>query len=41
MYGAVTNGDLSPASSFAFEVGGLVHVAINKTVYVGNGVGGS
>ena len=41
MYGAVTDGDLSPLSSFAFEVGGLVHVAINATTYIGNGIGSS
>jgi len=41
MYGAVMNSDLSPSSSLALEVGGLVHVAIDATVYMGNGIGGS
>jgi len=41
MYGAITNGGLSPASSFALEVGGLVHVAVDVTADAGNGVGGS
>jgi len=35
----VTDGNLSLTSSFAFEVGGLVHVVINAMAYVGNGVG--
>ena len=39
VYGAVTNGDFSLASSFGFEIGGLVHVAINVAVYVGDGNG--
>ena len=39
MYGVVANGNLSPASSFALEVGGLVHVAIDTTVYTGDGIG--
>jgi len=41
MQGTVTDGNLSPTSSFAFEVGGLVHVAINATTYTGYGVGSS
>ena len=39
IYGAVTDGNLGPSSSFAFKVGGLVHVAINAVTYAGNGVG--
>jgi len=41
MYGTVANGDLSFVSSLAFEVGGLVHVAINAMAYTGNSVGSS
>ena len=41
MHGVVTDGDLSPLSSLALEVEGLVHVAIDVMVYVGNGVGSS
>jgi len=41
MYGVVADGDLSPLSSFALEIGSLVHVAINATAYVGDSVGGS
>ena len=40
MYGAVANSDLSPSSSLALEIEGLVHVAINAMAYAGNGVGG-
>jgi len=40
MHGMITNGGLSPASSLAFEVRGLVHVAVNVTMDAGNGVGG-
>ena len=39
MYGAIVDSDLSLLSSFAFEIGGLVHVAINATAYSGNGIG--
>ena len=41
MYGSIANGNLSPASSLAFEVRGLVHVAIDATINRGDGVGGS
>ena len=41
VYGTVVNGDLSSSSSLALEVGGLVHVAIDVTAYMGNGVGSS
>jgi len=41
MYGAIIDSDLSLSSSFAFEIGGLVHVAINVMAYLGNGIGGS
>jgi len=41
MHGMVADCDLSPSSSFAFEVGGLVHVTIDATAYVDNGIGGS
>ena len=37
----ITNGDLSLASSFPFEVRGLVHVAVNVVTDAGNGVGSS
>jgi len=40
MYGAITNGSLSPVSSLAFEVRGLVHVVVDATADAGNGVGG-
>jgi len=41
MQGTVTDGSLSPSSSFAFEIRGLVHVAVNVATDAGNGVGGS
>ena len=41
MYGTIADGDLSPASSFAFEVGGLVYVAVDAATDAGDGVGGS
>jgi len=40
MYGMIANGDLSPASSFAFEVRGLVHVAVDAATDAGDGIGG-
>jgi len=40
VYGAVANGDLSPLSSLALEIGGLVHVAIDAMADAGNSVGG-
>jgi len=39
MYGTVTNGDLSFASSFALEIGGFVHVVVNAATDVGDGIG--
>ena len=39
MYGMVMDGDLSPSSSFAFEVGGLVYVTVNVSMDAGNGIG--
>ena len=41
MYGAVANGDLSPSSSLALEVGGFVHVAVNMVTDASNGVSSS
>ena len=41
IYGMVANGDLSLASSLAFEIGGLVHVAVDAATDVGDGIGGS
>ena len=40
MYGTVADGGLSPSSSLAFEVRGLVHVVVNTATDAGNGVGG-
>jgi len=40
MYGMVVDGGLSSSSSFAFEVRGLVHVAVDAVADAGNGVGG-
>ena len=40
MHGVVANGNLSLVSSFALEVGGLVHIVVDATTYAGNGVGG-
>jgi len=39
MYGTIADGDLSPASSLAFEIGGLVHVAVNTATDAGDGIG--
>jgi len=39
VHGTIVDGSLSPAPSLAFEVGGLVHVAVNVTTYTGNGIG--
>jgi len=36
----VTDGGLSPLSSFAFEIRGLVHVAMDAAMDAGNGIGG-
>jgi len=41
VYGTIANGSLSLASSLAFKVGGLVHIAVDVATDVGNGVGGS
>jgi len=41
MYGSIANGDLSPASSLALEVRGLVHVAVDAATDAGDGIGGS
>jgi len=38
--GTVTDGSLSPSSSFAFEIRGLVHVTVNAATDAGNGIGG-
>ena len=40
MYGTIVNGNLSPVSSLAFEVRGLVHVAVNAATDAGNGISG-
>jgi len=40
MQGTVADSGLSPLSSFAFEIRGLVHVAVDAATDVGNGVGG-
>jgi len=40
MYGTVADGGLSPSSSLAFEVRGLVHVTVNAVTDAGNGIGG-
>jgi len=40
MHGMVTNGGLSPSSSLAFEVRGLVHVTVDMVTDAGNGVSG-
>jgi len=40
MYGAVADSDLSSASSLAFEIRGLVHVAVNAVTDMGNSIGG-
>jgi len=41
MYGTIADGNLSPASSLAFEVRGLVHVAVDAATDAGDGVGSS
>jgi len=41
MYGMVVNGNLSFASSFALEIGGLVHVAVDTLTDTGDGIGSS
>ena len=40
MNGAIMNSDLSSMPSFAFEVGGLVHVAVDTATNAGDGVSG-
>jgi len=40
MYGTVANSNLGSTTSFALEVGSLVHVAINAMANAGYGVGG-
>jgi len=40
VYGTITNGNLGPTSSLAFEVRGLVHVAIDVTTDTSDGIGG-
>ena len=40
MYGTIADSDLSPASSFAFEVRGLVHVAVDAATDMGDSIGG-
>jgi len=40
MQGTVADSSLSPSSSFAFEIRGLVHVAVDAATDTGNGVGG-
>ena len=39
VYGMVVNGDLSPASSLALEIGGLVYVVVNMAMDTSNGIG--
>ena len=41
MNSVIMNSDLSPMPSFAFEVRGLVHVAVNVAMDTGNGIGSS
>ena len=38
MNGTVSNGDLSPASSLAFEVGGAMHITINVAMNMSDSV---
>jgi len=38
--GSIANGDLGSTASFAFEVRGLVHVAINATTNAGYAISG-
>jgi len=40
MHGAVVNGDLSFASSFAFEIRSLVHVVVDAAANMGDSIGG-
>jgi len=40
MHGSVADSDLSSASSLAFEVRGLVHVAVDVTADASNGISG-
>jgi len=41
MEGVIMNGDLSPASSFALEVGGLMHVMVDALTNASYGISGS
>jgi len=38
MHGMVMDGSLSPSSSLALEIGGLVHVAVDAATDAGNGI---
>ena len=40
VYGAIADSYLSSLSSLAFEIRGLVHVAIDMTAYTGDGISG-
>jgi len=40
MHGTVRDGGLSPSSSLALEIGGLVHVAVDAATDAGNGISG-
>ena len=41
MNGLIAHSDLSPTASLAFEVGGLMHVAVNMVMNMSYGVSGS
>ena len=41
MYGTIADRDLSPMSSFAFEVGSLVHVTVDAATDAGDGISSS
>ena len=41
VYGMIVDGNLGPVPSFAFEVRGLVHLAIDAATDAGNSIGGS
>jgi len=40
MNGSIAHSDLSPTASLAFEVGGLMHVAVNTAMNTSYGVSG-
>jgi len=40
MYGVIADSNLSPTSSFAFEVRRLVHVVVDAATDTGNGISG-